>query len=97
MKFSIHNFRPCYNMGSLAATADVFFGNSEIVIHEVKLIHSRQIPNGLFLAMPSVKRGDAYVNTADIINDETRLQVTKKMIEMYHKASAPTNERRYLP
>ncbi len=56
------------------------------VVHDIKIIEG---VNGLFVAMPSKKIGDAdYRDIAHPINSETRAYLQKVIFEAYEKEAA---------
>ena len=53
------------------------------VVHDIKVIDG---DNGLFIAMPSVKRKDGeYKDIAHPINSETRDMIQKTIIDKYNE------------
>ncbi len=68
--------------GKMKAVASITIDDM-FVVHDIKIIEG---VNGLFVAMPSKKIGDAdYRDIAHPINSETRAYLQKEIFEAYDK------------
>ena len=71
--------------GKMKAVVSITIDN-EFVIHDIKVIEG---DNGLFIAMPSVKRKDGeFKDIAHPINSETREMIQKTIIDKYNEELA---------
>jgi stage V sporulation protein G len=70
------------NEDKLKAYASITFDNC-FVVRNLKVINGN---NGLFVAMPSVKRKDGtYQDTAHPLNNEMRKAIETKVLEEYNR------------
>jgi len=70
------------NEEKLKAYASITFDNC-FVVRNLKVIHGN---NGLFVAMPSVKRKDGtYQDTAHPLNNEMRKMIETKVLDEYNR------------
>ena len=70
------------NEEKLKAYASITFDNC-FVVRNLKVINGN---NGLFVAMPSVKRKDGtYQDTAHPLNNETRKMIETKVLDEYNR------------
>ena len=68
--------------GKMRAVAAITI-DGVFVVHDIKVIDG---DNGLFIAMPSVKRKDGeYKDIAHPINSETRDMIQKTIIDKYNE------------
>lgn len=75
--------------GKMKAVVSVTFDDA-FVVHDIKIIEGQ---NGLFVAMPSRKVGEAdYRDIAHPINSSTRLMLQDIIFEEYHKARLISEE-----
>lgn len=71
----------------LKAYASITFDNC-FVVRNLKVIQGN---NGLFVAMPSVKRKDgSYQDTAHPLNNEMRKMIETKVLEEYNRSQEKT-------
>ncbi|MBZ4688712.1 MAG: stage sporulation protein [Clostridia bacterium] len=77
-KVSIKNVR---NSSNLKAFASITI-DEEFMIHELRIIEGK---NGLFVAMPSKKVGENYIDIAHPITAEARTMITTTVLEAYHQ------------
>lgn len=87
IKILLLNFRLCKSIeatGSLRASADVQLtysnGKKILTIRDVKIIEGK---NGLFVSMPSLKRGDRYIYTCVIDEPELLQEIQKQLLGQY--------------
>ena len=75
--------------GKMKAVVSVTFDDA-FVVHDIKIIEGQ---NGLFVAMPSRKVGEAdYRDIAHPINSNTRSMLQDIIFEEYQKARVVTDE-----
>ncbi len=75
--------------GKMKAVVSVTFDDA-FVVHDIKIIEGQ---NGLFVAMPSRKIGEAdYRDIAHPINQEMRNLLTDIIFDAYDKAKAMADE-----
>lgn len=75
--------------GKMKAVVSVTFDDA-FVVHDIKIIEGQ---NGLFVAMPSRKVGEAdYRDIAHPINSNTRLVLQDIIFDEYHKARSLADE-----
>ena len=83
MQITDVNLRKVNSENRMKAKASVTF-DGEFVVHDIKVIEG---DNGLFIAMPSVKRKDGeFKDIAHPINTATRERLQKLILERYEKA-----------
>lgn len=95
MKFEIKRFRVVTGANTLKATADVAlrqetltpYGklkdiHDTITIHEVKLVEGTK---GLFLSMPTIKRGEKYWPVVVLEDEVLKRQLEAKLLQIYHQ------------
>ena len=71
--------------GKMKAVVSITLDN-EFVVHDIKVING---DNGLFIAMPSVKRKDGeFKDVAHPINSETRDMIQRTIIDKYNEVLA---------
>lgn len=71
--------------GKMKAVVSVTFDEA-FVVHDIKIIEGQ---NGLFVAMPSRKVGDAdYRDIAHPINSSMRTEIQNTIFEAYQKAKS---------
>ena len=77
------------NEEKLKAYASITFDNC-FVVRNLKVINGN---NGLFVAMPSVKRKDGtYQDTAHPLNNETRKMIETKVLDEYNRCKDKVGE-----
>jgi stage V sporulation protein G len=77
------------NEEKLKAYASIAFDNC-FVVRNLKVINGN---NGLFVAMPSVKRKDGtYQDTAHPLNNETRKMIETKVLDEYNRCKDRVGE-----
>jgi stage V sporulation protein G len=77
------------NEEKLKAYASITFDNC-FVVRNLKVINGN---NGLFVAMPSVKRKDGtYQDTAHPLNNETRKMIETKVLDEYNRCKDRVGE-----
>jgi stage V sporulation protein G len=75
--------------GKMKAVVSVTFDEA-FVVHDIKIIEGQ---NGLFVAMPSRKVGEAdYRDIADPINSTMRSEIQSVIIEAYERAKTEQDE-----
>lgn len=75
--------------GKMKAVVSLTFDDA-FVVHDIKVIEGQ---NGLFVAMPSRKVGEAdYRDIAHPINQETRTKIQDIIFEEYEKAKNSTGD-----
>lgn len=75
--------------GKMKAVVSVTFDDA-FVVHDIKIIEGQ---NGLFVAMPSRKVGEAdYRDIAHPINSETRAMLQDVIFREYEKAKLETSD-----
>jgi len=79
--------------GKMKAVVSVTFDDA-FVVHDIKIIEGQ---NGLFVAMPSRKVGEAdYRDIAHPINSETRTMLQQVIFDEYEKAKEEFTEGTYV-
>ncbi len=66
---------------SIKALASVTIDDS-LVVHDIRIIEGK---NGLFVAMPSKKVGDRYMDISHPITAESRLKLIDTVLNEYHQ------------
>jgi stage V sporulation protein G len=66
---------------TLKAVANLYIGDC-FVVHGVKVIDSEK---GMFIAMPSEKRGEQYRDICHPLNSETRQSITEIVLAAYNE------------
>lgn len=104
MKFEIKHFRVVTGANTLKATASVTlrqetltpYGklkniHDTITIQEVKLVEGQK---GLFLSMPTVKRGDKYWPVVVLEDEALKQQLEAELITLFSKKVGDCNAER---
>ncbi len=82
MKVTDVRVRKINEEGKMKAIVSVTFDN-EFVVHDIKIIEGQ---NGLFIAMPSRKMGEAdFRDIAHPINSQTRIKLQEAILDEYEK------------
>ena len=68
---------------TLKAVANLYIGDC-FVIHGVKVIESEK---GMFIAMPSEKRGEKYLDVCHPLNSDTRQYITEVVLAAYYEVA----------
>lgn len=89
MKITDVRIRKLKDDGKMKAVVSVTFDEA-FVVHDIKIIEGQ---NGLFVAMPSRKVGEAdYRDIAHPINSSMRSEIQTMIFEAYEKAKEELDE-----
>ncbi len=81
MKITEVQIKKLDGTSKIKALASITIDNA-LVVHEFKIVEGK---NGLFVAMPSKKVGDTYVDISHPITAQSRSELFETVLDRYHQ------------